>query len=106
MSESDSAWTDHYLEHVDEDGYVPFNKDRRLGQNQYASRYADGRVESPDLGAGLRWRNLDRGDYHFIRIHRDDLTTFHERVKAYQRDANMGEIKNIAHYLAITAPAA
>lgn len=103
MTESDTSWTARYLEGVDEDGYVSFNKDRRLGQNQYASRYTDGRVGSPNLGADLRWRNLDRGDYHFIRIHRDDLLTFHARVKAYQQDANRGETKDIAHYLAITA---
>ena len=87
-------WMEPYLRKADEDGYVPFNEDRRLGQNQYAS---------PDLGADLRCKHLDEkgGDYHRIRIHKDDLATFHERVKAYQQDASWGEIKDIDHYLAM-----
>lgn len=98
-------WKDAYLSKVDEDGYVPFNEDRRLGQNQYASRFARGIITSPDLGADLRWKHLDEksGDYHRIRIHKDDLSTFHERVKAYQKDASWGEIKDTDHYLAMRA---
>ena len=96
-------WMEPYLRKADEDGYVPFNEDRRLGQNQYASRYARGILRSPDLGADLRCKPLDEkgGDYHRIRIHKDDLATFHERVKAYQQDASWGEIKDIDHYLAM-----
>lgn len=79
------AWTDTYLNREDQDGFVPFNEDRRLGQNQYASRYVDGRHGSPNLGEGLRWKFKDTSsNYHFIRIHRDDLVEFHRRVRDYQ----------------------
>jgi len=96
-------WKAPYLRKEDEDGYVPYNEDRRLGQNQYVSHYARGIHNSPDLGQGLRWKHLDDrgGDYHRIRIHSDDLETFHERVRAYKEDASWGEIKDIGHYLAI-----
>lgn len=73
-------WVAAYLREEDEDGYVPFNLDRRLGQNQYASRYADGRHGSRALGGDLRWKG-DPKDYHFLRIHKDDLMVFHQRVK-------------------------
>lgn len=75
-----------YLRYMDEDGYVPFNADRSLGQNQYASRYVHGRIEPyPNLGEGLRWKNRDSGNYHSILIHRDDLNEFHRRVRAYRQ---------------------
>lgn len=96
---SNENWKEAYLRHEDEDGYVPFNEDRRLGQNQYASRYAKGILDNPDLGQGLRWKGLDRGDYHFIRIHKDDLEIFHRRVKAYKEDASWGRAKEVEHYL-------
>tara|TARA_B100000929_G_scaffold33562_2_gene24295 strand:- start:2499 stop:2798 length:300 start_codon:yes stop_codon:yes gene_type:complete len=96
---SDPDWKEAYLRHEDEEGYVPFNHDRRLGQNQYASRYARGILDTPDLGQGLRWKGIDRGDYHFIRIHKDDLETFHRRVNAYKVDASWGRAKEAEHYL-------
>lgn len=84
------AWTDTYLNREDEEGYVPFNEDRRLGQNQYASHYVDGRHGSPNLGNGLRWKfKGDASNYHFIRIHRDDLVEFHNRVKS-EKERNNG----------------
>lgn len=100
---SNPDWKNAYLSKADEDGYVPFNEDRRLGQNQYASHYAKGLDRSPDLGQGLRWKHLhDRGgDYHRIRIHQDDLETFHRRVEAYKKDAGWGEAKDLEHYLAL-----
>ena len=101
MSETD--WKESYLRKVDEDGYVPFNEDRRLGQNQYASHYAKGILRSPDLGQGLRWKGLDDsgGNYHIIRIHQDDLETFHRRVKAYREDTSWGRAKDVEHYLGL-----
>jgi hypothetical protein len=81
-----AAWTDTYLNREDEDGYVPFNEDRRLGSNQYVSRYVDGRHGEPNLGEGLRWKfKGDSSNYHFIRIHRDDLEEFHNRVVDYKK---------------------
>lgn len=77
-----------YLNSMDEEGYVLFNADRSLGQNQYASRYVSGKLDYPNFGDGLRWKNLDKG-YHFIMIHRDDLEEFHRRVSEFQ-GANFG----------------
>lgn len=79
------TWTDSYLELVDEKGYVPFNHDRRLGQNQYASRYIEGKHGSDNLGEGLRFSGLDKGSYHSILIHKDDLVEFHRRVQEAQQ---------------------
>ena len=64
-------------------GYRLFNEDRALGQNQYASRYIDGRHGYPNLGEGLRFRG-DIGDYHDIYIHNDDYDTFRDRVRKYR----------------------
>ena len=64
--------------------YVEFNGDRALGQNQYASRYVDGRLDYPNLGEGLRWKVVgDTSNYHFIKIHKDDYEEFHRRVREY-----------------------
>jgi len=60
-------------------------------QSQYCSRYIDGRLGSPGLGEGLRFRrkggegSLDVADYHFIEIHRDDVEAFVRRVTEYRR---------------------
>ena len=67
---------EEYLGIKDADGFVPFNKFRELGQNQYVSRYAS----DQHIGKGLRWKNLGSGNYHDLMIHIDDLATFHERV--------------------------
>jgi hypothetical protein len=72
-----------------------FCRTRLRQQCQYGSRYIDGRLEGyPNLGEGLRFNNgrgysgqirdLDTGDYHSIRIHRDDMDEFERRYKAYQ----------------------
>lgn len=79
----ENNWIERYLQEADEEGYVPFNADRRLGQNQYASRFIRGKQDYPNLGDGLRFKFEDKG-YHFIRIHRDDLEEFHRRVKDFQ----------------------
>jgi len=57
----------------------------RLGQQcQYGSRYIEGKIERyPALGEGLRFRNLDRSDYHAIRIHRDDMDEFERRYREH-----------------------
>jgi hypothetical protein len=34
---------------------------------------------APDLGSDLRWKG-DIHDYHFLKIHIDDLDEFHSRV--------------------------
>jgi hypothetical protein len=72
-----------YLDTETEDGYVEFNADRRLGQNQYASRYIEGKRGYECLGEGLRFKNLD-GNYHEILIHKDDLLEFHRRVENHK----------------------
>lgn len=100
---SPHSWIEIYLSKADEDGYVPFNEDRRLGQNQYASRLATGKHGSLALGPDLRWKNLENGDYHSIRIHADDLVIFHERALAYHRDTMRGESKDLSQYLALSA---
>lgn len=60
----------------------------RLGQQcQYGSRYITGRIEGyPALGEGLRFQNEDSGNYHSIRIHRDDMDEFERRYRAYQEE--------------------
>ena len=60
--------------------FVPYNSDRKLGQNQYVSRYIDGRHGSPELGKGLRFDG-DPKDYHNVLIHKDDLAEFQTRVR-------------------------
>ncbi len=68
-------------------GYSLFGDTARnqLGQQcQYASRYIDGRIEGyPALGEGLRFKELDSGSYHSIRIHRDDIPEFVRRYREH-----------------------
>lgn len=52
-------------------------------QTQYASRYLDGRHGFADLGSDLRWIG-HLGDYHGVRIHKDDVQTFIDRVKKHR----------------------
>lgn len=71
-------------EHSAQDaGYRLFNEDRSLGQNQYASRYVDGRHGYPNFGEGLRFKG-DPEDYHSLYIHIDDYDEFHRRVKKHR----------------------
>lgn len=54
-----------------------FARDSLGEQCQYASRHIDGRMEGYEaLGEGLRFQNVGSGDYHDIRIHRDDMAEF------------------------------
>ncbi len=80
----------------DADDYVDFGTVSRdlLGlQAQYGSRYLDGRVESPNLGIGLRYecKNEDCSNYHFIKIHKDDIGRFVSRVYAYKTEGVIPE---------------
>lgn len=53
-------------------------------QSQYASRYIDGVIgDSPNLGEGLRFKG-DPRDYHFVKIHKDDIAEFVKRVREYK----------------------
>jgi hypothetical protein len=55
----------------------------RLGQQtQYASRFIDGTMGLPRLGDGLRF--IMSSNYHAIKIHKDDIEEFVERVLAYR----------------------
>ena len=88
IADMDPEWIEPYLKEEELD-YVPFNADRRLGQNQYVSRYARG-ISDVDLGVDLRWKNLHDGNYHIITIHKDDLVEFHRRVKLYKKNTDNG----------------
>lgn len=62
--------------------YVDFGdvaRDRCSMQCQYASRYLSGAYGSADLGSDLRWYG-EVSDYHRLRIHKDDVEKFVERV--------------------------
>ncbi len=68
------------------DGYVRFGDVSRNELNkqcQYGSLYINGFEGYPNLGEGLRFRNLDEGNYHAIEIHVDDITEFVRRYKTY-----------------------
>ena len=56
-------------------------------------------AEDGTLMDDMSQKGIDRGDYHFIRIHKDDLETFHRRVNAYKVDASWGRAKEAEHYL-------
>ena len=62
----------------------------QLGQQcQYASRYTGTSSSSwqehgyPNLGQGLRFQGSS-DDYHFLEIHKDDVTTFVQRYKEHR----------------------
>ncbi len=56
-----------------------------LGQCQYVSRYVGGRHGYPDLSQGLRFEG-DPSDYHFLKIHKDDVATFITRVNIHKAE--------------------
>lgn len=74
----------------DEDGFVDFGEVSRnlLGkQTQYGSRYINGDFgEYPKLGEGLRIKGSS-ADYHFIKIHKDDIDEFYRRYQEYQKNS-------------------
>jgi len=58
----------------------------RLNQQcQYASRYLDPKND-PYFGEGIRLLNNDSGDYHSIRIHKDDVEIFVSRVLEWRKE--------------------
>ena len=74
---------------VDEDGFVSFGDVSHKilnGTTQQISRYADGRLEEdeyPNLAEDLRFSGrIDM--YHSLRIHKDDVEKFVERVEEYR----------------------
>ena len=72
-----------------DDEYISFGDFARnvLGQQcQYASRYVDGRLGSANLGIGLRFKELDTGSYHDIKIHKDDVGIFEQRYRKHMRE--------------------
>lgn len=71
--------------------YVSFGdvaRDRCGEQCQYVSNYVNPwREGTPDLGAELRFQG-DPGDYHSLRIHRDDVEEFVRRYLAHRAAVN------------------
>jgi len=65
-------------------------------QTQYLSMYAhrtnlrqEYKDRIPNLGEGLRFRNLDALTYHHIEIHKDDAEKFVRRVNQYMIEQGM-----------------
>ncbi len=57
---------------------------QRLGmQCQYPHDYLDA-SKHPDLAEGVRWIG-SHGDYHSIKIHKDDVEIFVARVLAWRK---------------------
>ncbi len=80
--DDDDHWKASYIQEMDEDGFVPFNTDRRLGQNQYAARHLNGMPGYENLTLNyddqiMRFKGLDGGSYHDIKIHISDLDWLH-----------------------------
>lgn len=68
---------------ADVDGFVNFGDVARNLLNmqcQYASYYVGGVASRPDLGEGLRIIG-DAHNYHSLRIHKDDVVEFVQRVE-------------------------
>lgn len=60
-------------------------------QRQYLCRYINGWQDYPNLGEGLRFRNIygkefEIADYHEIEMHKDDVEEFVKRVQQYRKD--------------------
>lgn len=75
---------------IDKEGYVYFGDvaiEVLNQQSQYASRYVDNWAghdnEYPKLGDGLRIKG-NSADYHFMKIHKDDIDEFVKRYKEYR----------------------
>ena len=73
---------------ADENGFVNFGDVSRQileKQCQYGVSYAfgDKDCDCPNLGEGLRITG-DPGNYHDVRIHKDDIDEFVRRYEAYQ----------------------
>ena len=74
----------------DENGFVNFGDVARSllnQQSQYASRYVDGQLDGrPNLGKDLRFEGSPM-DYHDLKIHKDDIQEFVDRVKQYREES-------------------
>lgn len=69
---------------IDEAGYVDFGDVARGElhmQSQYASRYVSG-LDREKLSDGLRITGDPNDNYHALRIHKDDVEEFVQRVRA------------------------
>jgi hypothetical protein len=73
-------------ESVDDEGFVNFGEiaHQIFGQQtQSASRYIDGVIPGwPNLGEDLRFKGSTE-NYHFVRIHKDDIEEFIRRKRDY-----------------------
>jgi hypothetical protein len=78
----------------DKDGYVNFgdvSRNEFKMQCQYGccyvvSRDVYGCEDEPNLGKGLRFKNLDVGAYHNIMIHIDDIPELVRRYKEWKKE--------------------
>ena len=71
---------------LDAEGYVSFGEvSRQLlsMQCQYGCRYINGSRDYPALGLGIRFKGRVC-EYHELRIHKDDVEQFVDRVWAYR----------------------
>jgi len=75
----------------DNEGFVMFGDVARNllnQQSQYASRYADDLDKDyPNLGKNLRIQG-DCGYYHGMKIYKDDIEEFVNRVRKYKGNQN------------------
>ena len=57
----------------------------RLGcRSNYMSMFIEGKEGFPELGKGLRFKNIDAIDDHKILIHREDMEEFEKRFTRYR----------------------
>jgi hypothetical protein len=79
---------------MNDNEYVDFGDVARKLLNeqcQYISRYVGGKCDEKDLGFGLRFMENGKvvtysDDYHSLKIHKDDVDTFVNRVKQYREN--------------------
>lgn len=74
---------DRIIAEADDKGFVSFGDVARGLLNmqcQYASYYIDGVGGRPVLADGLRIVG-DSGNYHSLKIHKDDIQVFVDRVR-------------------------
>ena len=64
-----------------------FAREKMGMQCQYASAYVDGSSGAANLGAGLRFEG-DPRDYHFLKIHKDDVDEFFARWRRHLHRMN------------------
>ena len=72
-----------------DDEYIDFGDFARKvlkQQCQYASYYITGKHGDPNLGIGLRFKDINTGSYHDIKIHKDDIGIFEQRYRKHKED--------------------